>query len=145
MKKGIIVGPIVVMLLLINLTTYAQKKKKGEEQLTVPTFPMKDGKVVYSEVVNQNGVAIAEQYKRCLGWFNSFYKNPTNVIKENVVDQKIKGRAKFNLYLEDAKTGEKSRAGLMGYTIEVAFKEGKYKYDITRVNKKDSPILESKR
>ena len=135
MKKEFIVIPALTMLLLLNLTSFAQKKKKGKEQLTVPTFVMKDGKVVYSEVVDQKGTK-SELYKKCLGWYNSFYKNPTGVLRENIVDQKITGKAKFNLYLEDAKSGAKSRAGLMAYSIEISIKEGKYKYDITKINKK---------
>ncbi len=135
MKKDFVITPILVMLLLANLNSFAQKKK-GKEQLVAPTFTMEAGKVIYSEVVTQDGESTKILYERCLGWFNSFYKNPTGVIKEKDVDQKIIGKGNFHLYIEDPKSGTKSRAGIMAYTIEVSVKEGRYKYDITRINKK---------
>lgn len=137
MKKKFIIMPILAILLLLNLSTFAQKKGKGEEQLTVPKFLMEEGQVVYSEVVIQNGLSANVLYTNCSAWFNSYYKNPTEVIKENIIDQKIKGKASFNLYLEDVKTATKSRAGLMAYSIEISFQEGKYKYEITKINKKE--------
>ena len=62
MKKEIIVTPILVMLLLINLNSFAQKKKKGKEQLATPTFTMDAGKVVYTGVVEQSGVSAKDLY-----------------------------------------------------------------------------------
>lgn len=141
-KRGIAIS-ILTLLILVSVNTFAQKKKKkkGEVELTPPTFVMKEGKVIYSEVVTQEGISPEELHKRCFTWFNAFYKNPGGVIKENVANQKIKGKAKFPLYLEDANTGINSRSGLMNYTIVVAIKDGKYKYDITRINKKAQSFL----
>ena len=97
MKKKLIVFPLLMMLILLSVNTFAQKKKKkkDEVELVPPTFVMKEGKVVYSEVVTQEGVSPEELYKRCFKWFNAFYKNPGGVIKENVANQKIKEKQSF--------------------------------------------------
>lgn len=135
--------PILTLFILVSVNTFAQKKKKkkDEVELVPPTFVMKEGKVVYSEVVNQAGVSPEELHKRCFKWFNAFYKNPGGVIKENVANQKIKGKAKFPLYLVDGNTGTNTRAGLMAYTIEIGLKDGKYRYNITRINKKSQSFV----
>jgi len=138
MKKKLIVLPLLMLLILVSVNTFAQKKKKKKDEIELvpPTFVMKEGKVVYSEVVTQAGVSPEELHKRCFKWFNTFYKNPGGVIKENVANQKIKGKGKFHLYLVDGNTGTNTRAGLMAYTIEIGLKDGKYRYNITRINKK---------
>ncbi len=143
MKKRLIALPILTLLILVSVNTFAQKKKKkkDEVELVPPNFVIKEGKVVYSEVVTQAGISPEELHKRCFTWFNTFYKNPGGVIKENVANQKIKGKAKFPLYLEDANTGTNTRSGLMAYTIEVGLKDGKYRYNITRINKKAQSFL----
>ncbi|MDG1477632.1 MAG: DUF4468 domain-containing protein [Vicingaceae bacterium] len=143
MKKNLIVVPVLMILMMASVNTFAQKKKKkkDEVQLTPPTFVMKEGKVVYSEVVPVSGVKPEELYKRCYNWFNAFYKNPGGVIKENVANEKIKGKARIPLFLEDANTLTQTRAGLMNYTITVGIKDGKYRYTITRINKKSQSYL----
>lgn len=143
MKKKIIVLPVLMILMMASVNTFAQKKKKkkDEVQLTPPAFVMKEGKVVYSEVVPVSGVKPEELYKRCYNWFNAFYKNPGGVIKENVANEKIKGKARIPLFLEDANTLTQTRAGLMNYTITVGIKDGKYRYNITRINKKSQSYL----
>lgn len=143
MKKRLIALPLLTLLMVVSINTFAQKKKKKKDiiELTPPTFVMKEGKVVYSEVVTQAGVSPEELHKRCFKWFNVFYKNPGGVIKENVTNEKIKGKARIPLFLEDANTGTNTRAGLMNYTITVGIKDGKYRYNITRINKKSQSYL----
>jgi len=143
MKSKLIALPLLLLLTLVSVNTFAQKKKKkkGEIELVLPNFEMKEGKVVYSGVVDQAGVTPEELHKRCLIWFNAFYKNPNGVIKENVANQKIKGKAKIPLFLTDAKTGTNTRSGLMQYSIEIGLKDGKYRYNITRINKKSQSFV----
>lgn len=143
MKIRLFALPLLTLLLLVSVNTFAQKKKKNKDeiQLVPPTFVMKEGKVVYSEVVDQAGVTPEELHKRCFKWFNAFYKNPGGVIKENVANEKIKGKARIPLFLEDANTLTQTRSGLMNYTIEVDLKDGKYRYNITRINKKSQSYL----
>ncbi len=115
MKKRLITLPLLALLLVVSVNTFAQKKKKKKDivELTPPTFVMKEGKVVYSEVVTHAGVSPEELYKRCYNWFNAFYKNPGGVIKENVANEKIKGKSRIPLFLEDANTLSQTRSGLM--------------------------------
>jgi hypothetical protein len=41
------------------------------------------GKITYEGVVDVKGVAAGELYQRINAWFQSYYKNPTEVIREN--------------------------------------------------------------
>tara|TARA_B100000809_G_scaffold261141_1_gene309454 strand:- start:653 stop:1234 length:582 start_codon:yes stop_codon:yes gene_type:complete len=143
MKNKLIVLPLLMLLILASVNTFAQKKKKKKDEIELvpPTFEMKEGKVVYSEVVDQAGVSPEELHKRCFTWFNAFYKNPGGVIKENIANQKIKGKARLPLFLIDGNTETNTRAGLMSYSIEIGLKDGKYRYNITRINKKAQSFL----
>jgi len=143
MKKKLIVLPLLMLFMMVSTNTFAQKKKKKKDEIELvpPAFVMKEGKVVYSEVVTQAGVSPEELHKRCFTWFNAFYKNPGGVIKENVANQKIKGKARLPLFLIDGNTGTNTRSGLMNYSIEIGLKDGKYRYNITRINKKAQSFL----
>lgn len=130
MKKILVISTI----LLIGLNVSAQKKTKKSD-VNVPEFKMVDGKATYSGIVTVIG-AQKVLYDKGLNWVNSFYKNPGNVLKEKVENNKIVGKAEFSLYAENKKTGVKSRVQSVGYTITISLKDEKYKYDITRIHKK---------
>ena len=89
----------------------------------------------YEAVISVQGATRDILYKRALGWFNSYYKNPTEVIRENDSEKgKIMGKPRFKIYNPADKEGTKTDAGLVQYTITVAVKEGKFKYELTEFN-----------
>ena len=91
----------------------------------------------YTEVVPVKGVSTSVLYKRALEWFNTYYKNPTDVIRENdSAKGAIVGKSRFKIYNAADKKGLKTDAGLVMYTINVNIREGRYKYEVTEINKK---------
>jgi hypothetical protein len=93
--------------------------------------------ISYTEVVPLKGLSTAVLYKRALTWFNTYYKNPSDVIRENDSTKgTISGKSRFKIYNAADKTGLRTDAGLIMYTINVSIREGRYKYEITELNKK---------
>ncbi len=70
----------------------------------------------------------SELYKKALNWVQETYKNPENVIKAKIENEKIR----INGYKENAwyfnYLGSKWQHD-MEYTVEISFKDGKYKFD----------------
>lgn len=93
--------------------------------------------ITYTEVVHVKGVTTAVLYKRALNWFETYYKNPTDVIRENDSTKgKISGKSRFKIYNAPDKKGLRTDAGLVMYTINVSVREGRYKYEVTELNQK---------
>lgn len=88
------------------------------------------GKARYEEVVTVSGANQAELFKRLDHWFNTFYKNPTSVVEnKDEAGGKIKGKHRIDLFTI-VPNQPKAKKGLEYYTIEVAVKDGRYKYVI---------------
>lgn len=110
-------------------------QKKGEEKVQAPKMPVdkETNMITYSAVIETPGTT-EELYKRGLKWFNANYKNPTDVIRETEEGKKIHGKARFTIYSNDLKTGAQLNDGVVMYDITLQFKEGKCKYEITKIN-----------
>ncbi|MBK5212032.1 MAG: DUF4468 domain-containing protein [Flavobacteriaceae bacterium] len=79
-------------------------------------------------VVEVDGLTASEIYKKALNWVQETYKNPDEVLKANITDEKIR----VNGYDDDAyswKAGGMTHNMGMQYTLEISFKDGKYKYE----------------
>jgi hypothetical protein len=110
------------------------------QETTVPTMPIdNETKLIsFTAVKEIKGVSKDELYKRSLKWFNTYYKNPKDVIREqDSVEGKIVGKARFMIY-SDLKSSPKIEGGLVMYTITVSAREGRYKYEITAFNWKQN-------
>jgi len=92
------------------------------------TFPLKDGKVTYSAVIQTDGIAKDELYKRAKRWL----ANNTEIIKFDDKDL-IVGGGVFLLKLSFPNQFVKR---FVRQIISIEFKDGKYKYDISdfRIN-----------
>lgn len=96
-------------------------------------------KIAYVEVVQVPGVRPQEMFSRGLKWFNTFYKNPTDVIREaDSLTGKIMGKSRFKIYNPADKTGLKTDAGNVEYTITLGVKDGRFRYMITDINWKSA-------
>ena len=127
--------PVVVFILvsLISFNGNAQKSNPASAvQLPVDSIT----KLITYEGVSQAPNLKAEVlYKRALSWFTSFYKNPSEVIRENdSLKFKITGKPRFKIYNPPDKEGTKTDAGLVQYTITVAAKDGRFKFELTEFN-----------
>lgn len=92
-------------------------------------------RITYEGVLEAKGVGADALYQRALSWFRSFYKNPGEVIRENdSIKFKITGKPRFKINNPPDKTGLKTDAGLVQYTIMLAVKEGRFRYELTDFN-----------
>ena len=105
-----------------------------------PDLPIseKTGKAVYSSVVNVADVSVADLHDRTVHWFNAYFKNPGSVIKENNKEGHfVKGQHGMNIF--DEIDGNKNKAGLVKYRVEVFAKDGRYKYEVYDIFKLANP------
>ncbi|MBN2669253.1 MAG: DUF4468 domain-containing protein [Bacteroidales bacterium] len=87
--------------------------------------------ISYNNVVEVSGTA-DELYNKAHRWFFSYYKNPTNVVKESA-NQKIVAKPRFKILNPADKNGVQTMAGIVLYSFTVEFKEGRFRYEITNV------------
>jgi hypothetical protein len=132
-KNGIY---FIFLILFLSNTSQAQKNK-DQEKLPPPVLPMdkETGLISYTKVVEVQGVSKKELYNRALSWAKGFYKNPTDVIRErDTTEGKIICKARFKIYSEPDKKGFTADHGDVMYTLTMRFREGRYRYEITKVN-----------
>ncbi len=92
--------------------------------------------ITYTEVITEEGTADA-LYSKAHRWFFSYYKNPSNVVKESS-DHKIIARPRFKILNPPDKKGIQTMGGIVLYSFTVVFKEGRYKYTITNIEWKQN-------
>jgi hypothetical protein len=91
--------------------------------------------ITYSEVVQVPGMKPVDLYNRALSWAQTYYKNPADVIREkNPAEGKLLIKARYKIYNEPDKEGTVTNAGDVMYTLTIWFKDGRYKYEMTRFN-----------
>ncbi len=114
----------------VNL--FAQKT----QTVVFPKLPMDDKSeyITYTAVMNIQGATAAELYKRGKKWFFSYYKNPTEKIRTNdSLKYEIEGFIRIPLMATDKK-GVESKVATIQYSLFLLFKDGRYKYTITKIN-----------
>lgn len=96
-------------------------------------------KITYSEVVKMTG-SKDSLYDRAIAWTNKFYPNAQDVTKvRDKPSGKIQCKHRFKIYNTDKKDGSKIETGiLVQYTMNLEFKENKFRYTITDFNLKGS-------
>jgi hypothetical protein len=130
----------VITIILISLATAAQAQKK-EALPPPPVLPIDSitNLITYEEVIELKRLTADEIYKRVADWFNTYFKNPTEVIREKNEEKKtIIGKPRFKIYNLPDKQGVKTDGGLIQYTITVTAREGRFKYELTAYNWKQT-------
>ncbi|MBL4755781.1 MAG: DUF4468 domain-containing protein [Flavobacteriales bacterium] len=128
---------VIAITLLISVSSSNAQKKKAPV-IEIPEFAIDETTklVVYNEVVQQKGTK-GELYDKALAWAMKFYKSPSNVLRERDKENaKLVARSRFYTFYTDPKKGTKTRMGTIEYTLTFAFKEGRYRYEITKINYK---------
>lgn len=129
MKKLIIV--ILVLLNAFNINA----------QLTLP-INEETKQAEIQKVVDVSGASKAELYERAMAWINKFYPNPNGVIQKKDAEKgEIEGKAQFKLKIIDKK-GVEHFEGIEGYTITLNFKDGKFRYTISRIHWKQASYFD---
>jgi hypothetical protein len=96
-------------------------------------------KISYVEVVQVPATDAGEMFHRGLKWFNTYYKNPADVIREtDSLRNKIVGKARFKIYKPSDKSDVKMDGGNVEYTITLNLKADKFRYTITDLNWKQA-------
>jgi hypothetical protein len=137
MKKLFKSIPVIVFALLVGAVS-AQKAKPAT--LEVPKMPMDEETklVTYGGVIEENA-SKNELYKRAINFFVANYKNPADVLKKQDEGAgEIEGIARFKIFNPEGKDGIKTEAGLVSYSINMKFKDGRYKYEFTKINWKSN-------
>jgi hypothetical protein len=116
-----------------NNQNQAFAQKKGEIVYQATNVPIDETTklINYTNVVNSEGKNAKEIYEKALRWVNSYYKNPTEVLREKSAEETkflVKGRSK---YLNPAdKNGLETQAGILQYSLVFLAKDGRFKYEI---------------
>ncbi len=128
---------------LFSFTLKAQKPVPVQVSLPVDSITKL---ITYENVIQSPGIAAGLLYKRAQNWFNSFYKNPGEVIRENdSLKFKIVGKPRFKIHNPPDKEGTKTDAGLVQYTITLSAKDGRFKYELTDFNWKQASYYPAER
>lgn len=135
MKHSLIAG----FILLISLSASAQKQPLATP-FAVPVDSI-TRKITYEKVVEVKNANAAVLYKRMNDWFQTFYKNPTEVIRENdSTTFRIVGKPRFRMQNPGSSKEEQVQ-----YTITVGARDGRFKYELTDFNWKQLSIYPCER
>ncbi len=89
-------------------------------------------------VINVDGKTPSELYKKTIDWISFSYKNPKEVIKAQIENDYIRFEG-FKPNTLCTKLLGMSSCDNIRYLIEVSFKEGKYKFDVTKLESYTKP------
>ena len=112
---------------------------KANAQANFPPIPTdRETKLItYSDVVNQTGVDATELFRRANEWYSKFYNNPTEKLRKKDDEAKtLELFVRFKIYNVDKKGVKTDSGELMQYTLTIACKDGKYRYEFTKFNLK---------
>lgn len=126
----------ILFVIFISSISFAQKNK---QEFQVPNIPVNSetNLITYEKTINIIG-SQKEIYTKLLRWYTSYFKNPTEVIREkNEQEGRIIGKYRFKYNFPPDKKGIEAYAGILQYTITVETKEGSYSYIISDFNNKD--------
>jgi hypothetical protein len=94
--------------------------------------------ISYQSVVDEKGNK-DELYKRMMNFVKANYKNATEVLKvQDEASGEIEVVHRFKIFNPANKEGIKTEAGIVSYTLNVKLKDGKYKYEISKINWKQA-------
>lgn len=123
---------LIPVIIFLSLSAYAQKDK---DKLLPPDLPRNEenNQVYYMEVVTEEGADKMELFKRAGNWYHEFYKNPVGIVEViDSVSGKLILKPAFTVYR--IKNNVKVMAGIVKYTLEIGFKDQKYRYEIRNIN-----------
>lgn len=118
---------IFTLMLLFSLNTFSQET---EYKLS------KDGFTDFI-VTSISNKTQSDLYKKTIDWINITYKNPSSVILSKIENEYIRiegssfGLVTVNVLGKHPKESK--------YTIEISFKDGRYKFDVISISGYDSP------
>ncbi|MFM7015851.1 MAG: DUF4468 domain-containing protein [Bacteroidota bacterium] len=95
--------------------------------------------ITYDKVIEVTNQTKENLFDRALTWAKGYYKNPTEVIREqNKEEGKIVCKGRYKISTPPDKKGFSTDAGLVQYTLTLLFKDGKIKYSLSEINWKQT-------
>lgn len=127
---------LLLIMIILAVPAFAQKNKGPE----YPSMPVNESSklITYEGVSKVPESSAGELYDRALEWVKEYYKNPMEKLrKQDRENGEMEVFGRFSIYAYDKKGNKTtSQAGLLQYTLELQFKDGRYKYVISKFNVK---------
>ena len=115
---------IILIFVIVSLFSGILKAKKPQV-----TLPERDGVVIYTEVVEVDGVTKGDLFARGMEWVAKNYVSANHVVQfKDKEAGTIVGKANLRVYI---KNPIKFNFGVVKYTVSLYLKDGKYKYEFT--------------
>lgn len=137
-----------MVMILMTLSVHFSNAQKNAVPVPMPAMPVDSitRLITYEEVIEVQNLKAEILYSRILAWFRTYYKNPTEVIRENdSLKFRVVGKPRFKIFNPADKEGTKTDAGQVQYTLTVAAKDGRFKYEFTAFNWKQASYYPSER
>ena len=122
----------IILLILGVQHAFSQKQK---HTVNPPDMPMDSitRLITFSDVVSLPGTTSEILYQRAWDWAHKYYKNPADVIREYSKDEgMILIKARYKIFNEPDKKGVRTDAGDVMYSLQLRFRDGRYKYEISK-------------
>lgn len=106
----------------------------------------KTGLFTYVKVQEIPGSTAATLYLRGLAWAMKYYKNPVDVIRQrDSISNTIVCKARFRISNPPDKKGIATDAGMVMYTLKIQCKDGRYRYELSEINWKQTSYFPAER
>lgn len=111
----------------------AQAQKSADP--VAPFFPIDETSklVTYTDVIQVPGVATDSLYNVAMAWMKIFYVSPSQAIKSQNKEEGII-EIKHQFQITKTEKGQELKAGQINYYLTLQFRDGRFKYTITKVN-----------
>ena len=97
--------------------------------VTIPVFSQDP--IIFTDVVQVENATKGDLYNRAKFWLTTAYNSPNDVIQlDSKEEGQIIGKANFE-YVPSVVSGSAQIEGSINYTLNLSFKDGRYKYEIT--------------
>jgi len=117
--------------LLGTMTAFAQKGNEVER----PAFPIDEESklVTYTDVIQVPGVLKDSLYDVAMEWMKKFYKSPSQAIKSQSKEEGVI-EIKHQFQLTRTDKGQVVKAALINYYLTLQFRDGRFKYTVTKIH-----------
>ena len=123
-----------VLALLFFLAAAVQAQQSAAPRNAVPVDSITQ-LITYEKVIEVEGATVETLYQRLQDWFHAYYKNPGDVIRKTDPEKhSVTGKHRFAITNPPDKSGLRTDAGLVQYTITVTARQGRYKYELSEFN-----------
>jgi hypothetical protein len=136
---------LLLVLILMPALLFGQNSKEKKPSFTIPepssevsksmmeSIPTKDDKIIYDTIINvDTSLKSKVIFTRVRQWFAEKFLDSKSVLQVNDIDNGIlTGIGTYKYYISN---GLNMHAGFLRFTLNVAVKDGKYRYQLYNFN-----------